>query len=351
MADSSALRELLDHASRVFSLAGELGRAFQDEHQRQDQLGGLRRFDSQVWKGQESNVKGFLDSVVMLGESIQNPPDGFQVVAQRLRETKAIVRRFEDALQRPDGGGCVGCLELWPDLNSIADRGGKAVQEARKARRLDERFAFLDEPSAEATVKPTAAEDTTGEGLIERLLVGSDNVELTPRDLAYLEAYLMNHRPTLVELANDAQAGDKGPPSDRKKLEIIRGFNRNLQAATEKDRKGLQDAFSRNAEHLAAQQELYQGRQEVTDESTNVPLNVGTTDAAHLTSKPKAKRRGRPKADAMTLQREAEIASQWQQAHESGVYKAVFAKDNGLKTREFDAILNRVRKRKKRSDK
>jgi hypothetical protein len=41
----------------------------------------------------------------------------------------------------------------------------------------------------------------------------------------------------------------------------------------------------------------------------------------------------------------------WNRARQSGVYKADFAKANGMKLADFDLLLDRVGKRKKRSDK
>ena len=63
------------------------------------------------------------------------------------------------------------------------------------------------------------------------------------------------------------------------------------------------------------------------------------------------RRRGRKKADHATIQREAEIAANWTRAREGGAYKPEWAKDNGMTEPELDAILDRVYKRKKRSDK
>jgi hypothetical protein len=54
--------------------------------------------------------------------------------------------------------------------------------------------------------------------LIERLLAGPPDAELTPRDLALLDAYLHNHRPALSELADGN--------SKYAKLRMIRDFNR-----------------------------------------------------------------------------------------------------------------------------
>lgn len=58
------------------------------------------------------------------------------------------------------------------------------------------------------------------------------------------------------------------------------------------------------------------------------------------------KRPGRKKADYTTVQREAQLAADWKRAFDDGTYKTDFAKDNGLKVKDLNAILARVRMRK-----
>ena len=77
------------------------------------------------------------------------------------------------------------------------------------------------------------------------------------------------------------------------------------------------------------------------------------------------RQRGRKKADYRTVQREAELAAEWNQAREAGTFKSEFAKDNQheLKaldakyprqrttaTAMLDALLDRVARRKPNSD-
>jgi len=69
------------------------------------------------------------------------------------------------------------------------------------------------------------------------------------------------------------------------------------------------------------------------------------------TSAKTPKRRGRPKADYETIQREAQLASDWKRARESGIYKADFAKGRGMTMKELEDLLDRVSHRNKRSDK
>jgi len=74
-------------------------------------------------------------------------------------------------------------------------------------------------------------------------------------------------------------------------------------------------------------------------------------ELAHAPPKNKRSRSGRPKADDQTIKREAKLAAEWNQARESGTSKIDFVKDRGLKLKDFETTLSRVRKRKTRADK
>lgn len=65
---------------------------------------------------------------------------------------------------------------------------------------------------------------------------------------------------------------------------------------------------------------------------------------------PTRTRRGRPKADYETIQREAQVAADWERAREAGTYKGDFAKQCGMKVSQLDKLLARVRKRKSRAE-
>lgn len=66
---------------------------------------------------------------------------------------------------------------------------------------------------------------------------------------------------------------------------------------------------------------------------------------------PERGRPGRPKTDETTVERDNKIAADWKQARDSKVYKPDFAKEKGMTAKELDALLDRVRHRKARSDK
>lgn len=62
------------------------------------------------------------------------------------------------------------------------------------------------------------------------------------------------------------------------------------------------------------------------------------------------RRRGRRKADFDTIQREAQIADEWEQAREAHILKADFAVAKGMQVKVLDALLDRVDKRKRASE-
>ena len=146
-------------------------------------------------------------------------------------------------------------------------------------------------------------QDAAG-GLIDRLIAGPDDAELSQREMAQLEAYL-KQPVSLSKIQREKQGtGESETNANRNKLKLIRDFNRNLRAA--------------NADSRGPQA--------------------------------KPNRRGRKKADYETVQREAELTGEWERARDSGVYKADFAKDKGMTLKDFDRLLDRVDKRKKASE-
>ena len=62
------------------------------------------------------------------------------------------------------------------------------------------------------------------------------------------------------------------------------------------------------------------------------------------------KRRGRKKANGETVKQEAKLAADWVRARDAGTYKGEFAKEAGMTQKSFDTLLDRVAKRKSRSD-
>jgi hypothetical protein len=70
-------------------------------------------------------------------------------------------------------------------------------------------------------------------------------------------------------------------------------------------------------------------------------------------SREKPKRRGRKNADYPTIEREAKLKREWEQARDHGipgVSKARFAEDKNMTLADFDRLLDRVAKREKYSE-
>ena len=83
-------------------------------------------------------------------------------------------------------------------------------------------------------IESLTAKTEHGEGdggnLIERLLAGPDDAELTPRELALLDAHLVNH-PPMIEAVDWFGGNTTKQEENYRKLATIRDSNRNLQAA------------------------------------------------------------------------------------------------------------------------
>jgi hypothetical protein len=112
MADTSPLAGLLDRAGNVFSLAGQLGRAFREEH---GTAGGFRQIDPTGWDRHQPAFKEFCAAVLDLCDAMQNPPDGFAPVANALRKAAGVAKQIRDAMGTPHGhteASYLGCCSL-----------------------------------------------------------------------------------------------------------------------------------------------------------------------------------------------------------------------------------------------
>lgn len=155
-----------------------------------------------------------------------------------------------------------------------------------------------------------------GQDFIARLLVGPDDVELKPRELALLDAHLKQPI-SLAQMQSETREETNEKAIARNKLKLICDFNRNLHAAT--------GSVAQPAQPLA--------------EDPSAPTATDTP-----------RKRGRRKASDATIQREAQLAANWERARDSGTHKVDFAKENGMNVKQLDALLDRVRARKRLSE-
>ena len=91
MADSSPLAGLVDRAGNVFSLAGRLGRLFREVGRRR-----AARFDPSIWEQHAPVFNDFCSGLFELGDAIQNPPDGFEPVAERLLAAARLAKQMRN---------------------------------------------------------------------------------------------------------------------------------------------------------------------------------------------------------------------------------------------------------------
>jgi hypothetical protein len=141
MADSSPLAGLLDRAGNVFSLAGKLGRAFHEEGESR-----AINFDPSIWQHHAPTFNEFCAALLDLRNAMQNPPDGFSPVGERLLQAAKLAKGIRDTLTRDSG--FTKYLDFFPDLNAVFQSGWEAVKEVTKAQQLNDPFAFVDEPMA-----------------------------------------------------------------------------------------------------------------------------------------------------------------------------------------------------------
>jgi hypothetical protein len=142
MAGASPLAGLLDRAGKVFSLAAQLGRAFQEEREPQD---GIIRPDPGGWVRHQPRFNEFCAAVLDLREAMQNPPDGFAPVARVLLESANVAKRIRDVMQSAYGWTWASYQDFYGHLSSVAESGRVAIRDVTKARRLDDPFAFIDQ--------------------------------------------------------------------------------------------------------------------------------------------------------------------------------------------------------------
>jgi hypothetical protein len=158
MADPSPLVGLLDRAGRVFTLAGQLARAFTDEYDQQGS--GLRTVDPTAWVRQQPAFNVFCNALLELRDEMQPPPGGFAPVAEVLMEAARVAKQIRDVMRTTDGQAWQALLDFRFHFNSIVAKGGEAIRAVTKAQRLDDPCAFVDPlPAASLQPAPDAEDD------------------------------------------------------------------------------------------------------------------------------------------------------------------------------------------------
>jgi len=94
MADQHALVDLLGRAGKVFSLAGDLGRAFSVERQSEDNFSSPSN-----WNRHAPTFDQFSQALHELHEPMQHPPVGFAALAEQLEKAAKVERGIQQTLQ------------------------------------------------------------------------------------------------------------------------------------------------------------------------------------------------------------------------------------------------------------
>jgi hypothetical protein len=137
------LADLLHRAGEVFSLAGQLGQAFHRER-----VSPVFAVGPAVFQRHALLFDAFCAALLDLRDAMQNPPDGFAPVAQHLLQAAKLAKGIRDTLARD--GGFTDYLDYRVELTTVCQTGWEAVKAVTKARRLDDPFAFVDEPATPA---------------------------------------------------------------------------------------------------------------------------------------------------------------------------------------------------------
>jgi hypothetical protein len=151
MADTSPLAGLLGHVSHIFSVAGQLGRSFQQEH-------GACHKKPETLRRLQVDFNEYCDALLALRDPMQDPPKGFAPVGKALLRAAGVAKRIRDVMQTPDGRTWDSFLGYFPELNSVAADGLHAVKEVTKTGQLDDPFAFVDQPTIGQVSAPTGLE-------------------------------------------------------------------------------------------------------------------------------------------------------------------------------------------------
>jgi len=175
MAGISPPADLLDRAGHVFMLAHQLGRAFQDEQTRESG----KVVDPACWDSHQPAFEEFSKAILNLKEPIQDPPAGFDGVADALRKAASVARIIRDLVQTAEGRTWAEYRDSFPDLNSAAVEGMRALKEASSAIKADDPFDFVDQRATKTELaidttpmfpKPPQAEIDAAEREIPKIL-------------------------------------------------------------------------------------------------------------------------------------------------------------------------------------
>jgi hypothetical protein len=132
----------LDRATKVFALAGNLGRPLEREKKGQNVT-----TDPPGWNRLAAEFDQFWRSLLEVREPAQRPPDGLDAVANQLEKANDIAEGIRQATQSKGRLSFAEHLDFFPDLNHVGYDGRQAVKDATTARLPDNhRRPIVTEP-------------------------------------------------------------------------------------------------------------------------------------------------------------------------------------------------------------
>lgn len=159
MSEPAPLADLLDRARLIFSLAGDFGRSFEEEHSER-----LPQIGRSGWDRYAGKFEEFCNELLEIKSNIQNPPKGFEAVAEVLFKAARIAKKIRDVVQRSDGREWAVCQEFFPDLNTIAEKGTFEIQLVNSTHLSKDPFDFLEkDPSDDLKCQNSQIEQDTHE--------------------------------------------------------------------------------------------------------------------------------------------------------------------------------------------
>jgi hypothetical protein len=343
MSEEVPLAELLVRAGKVFTLARQLGFAFEQKAQLPERGSVLA-----IWQRIGKTFRELSDSLLDLHEPMRNPPDGFASVAQQLLKAADLVKGIRKCLVGNDGAPDL--LASYPNLKLVSQDGWESVNEVAESRQLDGvggapagivfRRLTENDPDARAGWERASAKLEVF-GLALRAVMNSPEYQA-------LEELKRQH---LKELADAIQAARKKTEDELAarhfpRPKSIEDWEHIALIAEIPADKVLSGNLSLREIHACAL--AWADRQTIKARLSGAGERAGELEIAQEGAS--VKRSGRKKADFETIQKEGELAAAWKRAREAGVYKADFARDCKIAVSRLDALLDRVAKRNRLSE-
>ena len=114
MAEPLSLAGYFDRAEHVSILAGDLGKAFQEES---EQAQNRQASDLTAWSRHKPAFLAYWQTLVRMAPEIDNPPDGSAAVAEWLAKAKQVAVEIRDLARTPDAWKFT---DYFSGLNSVA---------------------------------------------------------------------------------------------------------------------------------------------------------------------------------------------------------------------------------------